>query len=146
MPVILLTGAAGYIGSHTWVLLEQAGFQVVGVDDHRNSSPRVLDRLARLLGHAPEFERADVCDSAAMADVLGRHQVDAAVHFAALKSVGESVSDPLTYYANNIGGLVSTCEAPCVRRGCADSSSAAAPRCTARPSASPSPRTRRSAP
>jgi UDP-glucose 4-epimerase len=67
---ILLTGAAGYIGSHTWVLLEQAGFQVVGVDDHRNSSPRVLDRLARLLGHAPEFERADVCDSAAMADVL----------------------------------------------------------------------------
>jgi UDP-glucose 4-epimerase len=111
MPVILLTGAAGYIGSHTWVLLEQAGFQVVGVDDHRNSSPRVLDRLARLLGHAPEFERADVCDSAAMADVLGRHQVDAAVHFAALKSVGESVSDPLTYYANNIGGLVSTCGA-----------------------------------
>ena len=111
MPVVLLTGAAGYIGTHTWVMLERAGLQVVGVDDHRNSSPRVLDRLATLLGHAPAFEQLDVCDGAAMAGLLTRHRVDAAVHFAALKSVGESVRDPLTYYANNIGGLVSTCSA-----------------------------------
>lgn len=111
MPVVLLTGAAGYIGSHTWVMLERAGLQVVGVDDHRNSSPRVLDRLARLLGHAPVFEKVDVCDTAAMARLLERHRVDAAVHFAALKAVGESVRDPLAYYANNLGGLVSTCAA-----------------------------------
>jgi UDP-glucose 4-epimerase len=111
MPVVLLTGAAGYIGTHTWVMLERAGLQVVGVDDHRNSSPRVLDRLATLLGHTPAFEQLDVCDGAAMAGLLARHRVDAAVHFAALKSVGESVRDPLVYYANNIGGLVSTCNA-----------------------------------
>jgi hypothetical protein len=142
---ILLTGAAGYIGSHTWVLLEQAGFQVVGVDDHRNSSPRVLDRLARLLGHAPVFERADVCDSAAMADVLGRHQVDAVVHFAAFKAVGES-TQPLAYYRNNIGGLVTTCEAMRAAGLPAHSCSAAAPRCTATRSACPSPKTRRCRP
>jgi UDP-glucose 4-epimerase len=111
MPNILLTGATGYIGSHTWVLLEQAGFRVVGVDDHRNSSPRVLDRLVSLIGHAPVFERVDVSDAAAMVGVLARHRVDAAVHFAALKAVGESMSDPLTYFGNNIGGLVSTCNA-----------------------------------
>lgn len=111
MPTILLTGAAGYIASHTWLALQQAGFDVVGVDNFRNSSPRVLDRLRTLATRPVVFEQADVCDAAALAAVLGRHRVDAAVHFAALKAVGESTQQPLAYYANNIGGLLTTCQA-----------------------------------
>jgi len=112
MPTtILLTGAAGYIGSHTWLALWEAGFEVVGVDDFRNSSPRVLQRLAELGGRTPVFERADVTDAAAMHALLQRHRVDAAVHFAALKAVGESSALPLAYHRNNLVGLLSVCEA-----------------------------------
>jgi UDP-glucose 4-epimerase len=111
MATILLTGATGYIASHTWLALWQAGHEVVGVDNLCNSSPRVLERLAELGGRKPVFEQADVCDAAAMRALLARHRVDAAVHFAALKAVGESVTQPLAYYRNNIGGLVNTCEA-----------------------------------
>jgi len=112
-PLVLLTGAAGYIGSHTWLALAQAGFRVIGVDDFSNSSPRVLERLETLLGHAPLFERLDVCDRAALASLFERHRIDACVHFAAAKAVGESVADPLRYYANNLGGLVAVCAAMC---------------------------------
>jgi UDP-glucose 4-epimerase len=108
---VLLTGATGYIGSHTWVALQAAGYDVVGVDDFSNSSPRVLERLARLLGRAPVFERADVRDEAAMRALVERHRVGAAVHFAASKAVGESVREPLAYYDNNLGGLLSLCGA-----------------------------------
>jgi UDP-glucose 4-epimerase len=111
MATILLTGATGYIASHTWLALWQAGFDVVGVDDFRNSSPVVLQRLAELGGRTPVFERADVGDAAAMEAVLDRHRIDATVHFAALKAVGESAAMPLAYYRNNIGGLVTVCEA-----------------------------------
>jgi UDP-glucose 4-epimerase len=111
MPTVLLTGATGYIGSHTWLALQQAGFDVVGVDDFSNSSPEVLNRLRELGGREPVFERASVCDPAAMDALLTRHRVDAAVHFAALKAVGESVAQPLEYVANNIGGLVTMCQA-----------------------------------
>ncbi|KAB2876631.1 MAG: UDP-glucose 4-epimerase GalE [Burkholderiaceae bacterium] len=107
MPRILLTGATGYIGSHTWLALREAGFDVVGVDNFANSSPRVLERLAGLLPNAPAFEQADVCDEAALAGVFARHAIDAVVHFAAHKAVGESISMPLEYYRNNIGGLIS---------------------------------------
>ena len=110
-PVVLLTGAAGYIGSHTWVCLAAAGFDVVGVDNFVNSSPQVLERLRALLGAAPVFERADVCDAAAMQAIAERHRVDAAIHFAALKAVGESMQQPLAYYRNNLGGVLATCEA-----------------------------------
>ena len=110
-PVVLLTGAAGYIGSHTWVCLAAAGFNVVGVDNFVNSSPRVLDRLRILLGGTPVFERADVCEAATMLAIVQRHRVDAAVHFAALKAVGESVQQPLAYYRNNIGGVLATSDA-----------------------------------
>jgi UDP-glucose 4-epimerase len=116
MATILLTGATGYIASHTWLALWQAGFDVVGVDDFRNSSPVVLQRLAALGGRTPVFERADVGDAAAMAAVLDRHRIDATVHFAALKAVGESAAMPLAYYRNNIGGLVTVCEALQARR------------------------------
>ena len=111
MPTILLTGAAGYIASHTWLALQQAGFQVVGVDDFSNSSPEVLARLQRLSGQVPVFEQASVCDAAAMQGIFSRHAIDAVVHFAAFKAVGESTAQPLAYYRNNIGGLVTTCEA-----------------------------------
>jgi len=111
MPTILLTGATGYIASHTWLALWRAGFEVVGVDDFRNSSPRVLERLAELGGRTPVFERADVTSAAAVNGVLERHRIDATVHFAALKAVGESASMPLAYFGNNLGGLVTVCEA-----------------------------------
>ena len=111
MSTILLTGATGYIGSHTWLALAAAGYDVVGIDDFSNSSPQVLDRLQALLGHAPRFERGNVCDSAAMAALMRRHRIDATVHFAARKAVGESTALPLAYYANNLGGLLSVCEA-----------------------------------
>ncbi len=108
---VLLTGAAGYIGSHTWLALAAAGFDVVGVDNFSNSSPAVLSRLRTLLGHAPAFEQADVCDTAALDAVFARHKIDATVHFAAAKAVGESTQQPLRYYANNLGGLVTVCDA-----------------------------------
>ncbi|MFO1339819.1 MAG: UDP-glucose 4-epimerase GalE [Burkholderiaceae bacterium] len=111
MPTVLLTGATGYIASHTWLALQAAGFSVVGVDDFSNSSPQVLTRLQELGGFAPVFERASVCDAAALDAVFGRHRIDAVVHFAAFKAVGESAQQPLAYYANNLGGLLTTCQA-----------------------------------
>ena len=111
MTTILLTGAAGYIASHTWLALQAAGFEVVGVDDFSNSSPRVLERLRELGGREIVFERADVCDAGAMDALFSRHRIDAVVHFAALKAVGESTQRPLAYYANNLGGLLNTCRA-----------------------------------
>lgn len=118
-PKILLTGATGYIGSHTWLALLAAGFDVVGVDDFSNSSPEVLNRLAQLSGSTPVFERADVCDGAVLDGVFQRHgPIAAVVHFAAFKAVGESTAMPLAYYRNNIGGLIATCEAM-RRHGCA---------------------------
>ena len=111
MSTVLLTGATGYIASHTWLALLAAGHEVVGVDDFSNSSPEVLNRLQRLSGRTPVFERLDVCDSAAMESLLQRHRIDAAVHFAAFTAVGESVAQPLAYYRNNLGGLVNVCGA-----------------------------------
>ena len=111
MPTILLTGATGYIASHTWLSLLAGGFDVLGVDDFSNSSPVVLERLRELSGSTPRFERVDVTDRAAMQALFARHRIDAVVHFAAFKAVGESAAQPLAYYRNNIGGLVSVCEA-----------------------------------
>ena len=110
MTQILLTGATGYIGSHTWLALLAAGFDVVGVDDFSNSSPEVLNRLRELSGQTPVFERADVNDAAAMDAVFQRHRIAATVHFAAFKAVGESTQKPLVYYGNNLGGLVNVCQ------------------------------------
>jgi UDP-glucose 4-epimerase len=111
MPKILLTGATGYIGSHTWVALHEAGYEVVGVDNFSNSSPVVLTRLEELLQRAPVFEQADVCDPLAMARIVREHAVDAVVHFAAHKAVGESAQKPLEYFRNNLGGLVNVAQA-----------------------------------
>ncbi len=107
---ILLTGATGYIASHTWLALWQAGFNVIGLDDFSNSSPEVLPRLAQLGGQTPAFERGDVGDARALQALFERHQIAAVVHFAAFKAVGESAAQPLAYYRNNIGGLLNVAE------------------------------------
>lgn len=105
-PTILLTGATGYIASHTWLTLQAAGLRVVGLDDFSNSSPEVLNRLERLSGQRPDFERADVGDEKALDALFQRRRIDAVVHFAAFKAVGESTAKPLEYYRNNLGGLI----------------------------------------
>lgn len=116
-PTILLTGATGYIGSHTWLALQVAGYRVVGVDNFSNSSPKVLSRLNCLGTHPIVFEQADICDDTAMERVFERHRPQALIHFAAFKAVGESTVKPLNYYANNIGGLISVCRTM-QRHGC----------------------------
>ncbi|PIM53115.1 UDP-glucose 4-epimerase GalE [Roseateles chitinivorans] len=107
---ILLTGATGYIASHTWLALQAAGYRVVGVDNFSNSSPKVLERLAELSGQTPLFEKLDVCDGAALDAVFNEYQPAAVVHFAAYKAVGESTAKPLSYYRNNLDGLLTVCE------------------------------------
>ena len=109
MTTVLLTGATGYIASHTWLALWAAGFDVVGVDDFSNSSSTVLQRLQVLGGREPRFEKADVCDAVAMEGLFQRHRIGAVVHFAAFKAVGESATRPLAYYTNNLGGLLNVC-------------------------------------
>lgn len=109
MSTILLTGATGYIGSHTWLELLAAGHEVIGLDNFSNSSPLVLSRLAWLSGRTPCFVRANVTDSAAMDALFAARRIDAVVHFAAFKAVSESVQQPLRYYANNVGGLMTLC-------------------------------------
>ena len=108
---VLLTGATGYIASHTWLSLLASGYAVVGVDDFSNSSPSVLGRIGQLAGCEPAFERADVCDPSALQRLFREHSPDAVVHFAARKAVGESVAKPLDYYSNNLGSLLSVCHA-----------------------------------
>ncbi|MES2887140.1 MAG: UDP-glucose 4-epimerase GalE [Pseudomonadota bacterium] len=114
---VLLTGATGYIGSHTWLALLADGYRVVGVDNFSNSSAAVLPRLHQLSGRAPTFAQVDVRDAAALSRVFTEHPIDAVVHFAAYKAVGESTQRPLDYYANNIGGLLSLSQVM-VQHGC----------------------------
>jgi len=109
--MILLTGATGYIASHTWLALEAAGLQVTGLDDFSNSSREVLRRLAALGADVSNFSEGDVRDRAVLDRIFGAHKIDAVVHFAAKKAVGESVAEPLLYYAVNVGGLVTLAEA-----------------------------------
>ncbi len=108
---ILLTGGTGYIGSHTAVVLTEAGHRVVLFDNFANSQPAVLERLARILGQAPTFVEGDIRDTAALETVLRDHAIDAVIHFAGLKAVGESVQEPIRYYDNNVHGTVSLLEA-----------------------------------
>ncbi|AOJ61831.1 UDP-glucose 4-epimerase [Burkholderia ubonensis] len=103
---ILVTGGAGYIGSHTAVELLDHGYDVVIVDNLVNSKAESVRRVAQINGKTPAFHQVDVCDEAALAKVFDAHPITGAIHFAALKSVGESVAKPLEYYQNNIGGLL----------------------------------------
>jgi len=108
---ILLTGGAGYIGSHACVALIEAGFTPVILDNFSNSHPAVLKRLQHITGQAVACERGDVLDTPWVEDVLRRHAIAGVMHFAGDKAVGESVAQPLKYYRNNIGGAVSLFEA-----------------------------------
>ena len=108
---IVVTGGAGYIGSHTALLLLQAGFNVVIVDSLCNSSPVSLERLAQIAGTAPIFIQGDIRDRTLLDRVFTEHQVAAVFHFAGLKAVGESVREPLFYYENNITGTLNLCQA-----------------------------------
>ncbi|RQP42294.1 UDP-glucose 4-epimerase GalE [Burkholderia ubonensis] len=103
---ILVTGGAGYIGSHTAVELLDHGYDVVIVDNLVNSKAESVRRVAQITGKTPAFHQVDVCDEAALGKVFDAHPITGAIHFAALKSVGESVAQPLEYYQNNIGGLL----------------------------------------
>jgi len=108
---ILITGGAGYIGSHTAVELMDAGHEVVIVDNLVNSSIRVLERLEKLCGRRFSFVEADVCDGAALDRIFAEHAIGGVVHFAGLKAVGESVAQPLRYFDNNIGSTLALLQA-----------------------------------
>lgn len=106
MKRVIVTGGAGFIGSHTVVELAEAGYDPVIVDDLRNSEERALRGIARIMGREPEVHRVDCTDEDAFRRVFDRGAVHGVIHFAAYKAVGESVAEPLKYYHNNIGSLV----------------------------------------
>lgn len=101
---ILVTGGAGYIGSHTCLELLMAGHDVVVIDNLSNSKPVVFDRIERICGRRPVFYGDDVRNSGKVAEILAAHGIEAVIHFAGLKAVGESVAQPLRYYDNNVTG------------------------------------------
>lgn len=107
---VLVTGGAGYIGSHTILALLEAGYEVVAIDNYCNSSPESLRRVRELAGRDFAIEQADCRDRAALETLFRRHRIEAVIHFAALKAVGESVGKPLEYYANNLGSLTTLLE------------------------------------
>ena len=108
---ILITGGAGYIGSHTAVELMNAGHHVVIVDNLCNSSIQVLDRLEALAGKKFSFVQADVRDGAALDQIFAQHPIEGVIHFAGLKAVGESVAQPVRYFDNNIGSTLALLQA-----------------------------------
>lgn len=108
---ILLTGGCGYIGSHVAVVLMSAGHQVVIVDDLSNSRREVVGSIAQIAGRTPVFHEGDVGDVGLVRDVIGRHQIEAVIHLAGFKSVGESVQWPLKYYQNNVCGSLGLLQA-----------------------------------
>lgn len=108
---ILLTGGMGYIGSHTAVALQAAGHSPVLYDNLCNSKADVLERIGRISGSQPAFVQGDIRDTALLTQTLREHRIDAVVHFAGLKAVGESVAQPVNYYANNVQGSISLLQA-----------------------------------
>lgn len=107
---ILVTGGAGYIGSHTCVELLNAGYEVCIVDDFSNSKPEVLNRIREITGKDFAFYELDVADKEGMRKVFSENAIDAVIHFAGFKAVGESVAQPLKYYRNNLGSTFTLCE------------------------------------
>ena len=108
---ILVTGGAGYIGSHTCIELLNAGYEVVVLDNLYNSSEKALDRVQQITGKKLTFYKADILDKKALDDIFDKEQIDAVIHFAGLKAVGESVAKPLEYYHNNMTGTFHLCDA-----------------------------------
>lgn len=108
---VLVTGGAGYIGSHTLVELLEAGYEALVLDNLCNSSSEALRRVVRITGREPLFVEGDVRDKVLVERLLREHRISAVLHFAGLKAVGESVSQPLAYYDNNVSGSIALCEA-----------------------------------
>lgn len=108
---ILVTGGAGYIGSHACVELLESGHDVVVLDNLYNSKKEALHRVEKITGRTLTFYKGDVRDAALLKTIFAKHSVDVVIHFAGLKAVGESVQKPILYYENNIGGVVTLCRA-----------------------------------
>ncbi len=108
---ILVTGGAGYIGSHTTLALLEAGYDVVVLDNLCNSSPESLQRVAQICGKQAEFIQGDIRDRVLLDELFASKNISAVLHFAGLKAVGESVAKPLAYYENNVAGSVTLCQA-----------------------------------
>ena len=104
MSTILVTGGAGFIGSHTVVELIQAGHSPVIIDNLCNASPQVIGRITEITGHPPAFYQGDIRDRELLRRIFAEHPIQSVIHFAALKAVGESVKKPLEYYSNNVSG------------------------------------------
>ena len=103
---ILVTGGAGYIGSHTCIELIHAGYDVVVVDNLVNSSEEAVKRVEKITGAKVPFYQVDILDASALGEVFDKENIDSVIHFAGLKAVGESVQKPLEYYHNNITGTL----------------------------------------
>ena len=108
--LILVTGGAGYIGSHTLIELEKAGFDFVVLDNLSNSSKEAIKRVSKIINKDIKFIEGDIRDKKKLKDVFNKFQIDGVIHFAALKAVGESVSKPLEYYENNVCGSINLLE------------------------------------
>jgi len=108
--MVLVTGGAGYIGSHTCVELSEAGYDFVVYDNLSNSSQEALKRVEKIIGKAIKFVKGDIRDREKLQETFDRYDIDSVIHFAGLKAVGESVEKPLKYYDNNICGTVTLCE------------------------------------
>lgn len=107
---VLVTGGTGYIGSHTCVELLNHGYEVVIADNLCNSKEDVADRISKICGRAPKFYQADVCDREALSRIFHEQEIDAVIHFAGLKAVGESCRIPLRYYRNNLDSTLTLLE------------------------------------
>lgn len=107
---ILVTGGAGYIGSHTCIELLNAGYEVVVLDNLYNSSEKALERVKQITGKDLTFYEADILDKEALEKIFDKEQIDGVIHFAGLKAVGESVAKPLEYYHNNMTGTFNLCD------------------------------------
>ena len=107
---ILVTGGAGYIGSHTCIELLNAGYDVVVLDNLYNSSEKALERVEQITGKKVTFYKADLLDKEAMNEIFDKEDIDSVIHFAGLKAVGESVAKPLEYYHNNMTGTFNLCD------------------------------------
>ena len=105
---ILVTGGAGYIGSHTVVELQNAGYDVVVLDNLSNASEKSLERVSKITGKPVKFYKADILDRDALNEIFDKEDIDSCIHFAGLKAVGESVAKPWEYYENNIAGTLSS--------------------------------------
>jgi UDP-glucose 4-epimerase len=108
---VFVTGGAGYIGSHTCLSLLKGGYDVVVADNLSNSSEKSLDRVQSLTGRSLKFYKADILDGEALKKIFKENGIDVVLHFAGLKAVGESVTAPLEYHHNNVGGAISLCRA-----------------------------------